>query len=113
MSRRLLYSLYLVAYGLPAILLGWQLYSKRLGFDRHAASSWCSSVVTEDMGKGDIRMLPFNAIFINDIWIYTTIFLVTILLVSLHFHFKREVRGRISSYPPILPLSSIPHLPSI
>ena len=90
LSRKILCSLYFVAYGLPVILVVWQVCSKRFGFDRHAASSWCSSVVTKDGQR-----LPFNAVFVNDIWFYLTIFLVTILLVALHFHFKLEVGGRV------------------
>ena len=86
-SRVVLYSLYVVAYGLPAILVAWQLAADRFGFDRHAGSSWCSSVVSKH-GK----MLPFNVVFVNDIWMYLTVFLVIIILISLHFHFKREVR---------------------
>ena len=94
-AQRLAYSFYVIAYGLPAAVILWQALTNKLGFDHHAASSWCSTVVTHNGLKQ-----PINAIFANDIWIYMTMFLVITILISLHFHFKYEVSNNPPPPPP-------------
>ena len=77
---------YIIAYGLPLIMTVWFLKTGKLGSDPYGGSGWCSLLVDHNGHR-----LPFNAVFGNDIWIYMTIFLVPVILLSLHFYFKNEV----------------------
>lgn len=85
-ARKSVFSFYVIAYGLPTVVILWQAMTHKFGFDHHAASSWCSTVV---FSNGHRK--PLNAVFASDIWTYMTIFLVSIIMISLHFHFKYEV----------------------
>lgn len=78
---------YVLCYGLPLVYTGWYAGTNKLGFDRFAGSGWCTIVTSKDHGG------RFSVVFGNDIWIYLTIFLVTVIFVSLHYHLKSEVRG--------------------
>ena len=93
-ARRLFWSFYVIAYGLPAMVMIWQVTTHKLGYDHHSASSWCSTVASSNGSKK-----PINVVFASDIWVYMAIFLITIILVSLHFHFKYEV-SQIAFFPP-------------
>lgn len=81
--------LYAICYGIPVLLTLWFSLTHKLGYDRLGGSGWCSLMVQDTDG----RVLPFNVVFGNDIWIYLTIVLVPMILVGLHFQLRRQLRS--------------------
>ncbi|KAL5499672.1 hypothetical protein EMCRGX_G011128 [Ephydatia muelleri] len=82
-------ALYVLCYGIPAVLTLWFSLTHKLGYDPLGGSGWCSLVVQDKDG----RFLPFNVVFGNDIWIYLTIILVPVVLLGLHFQLRRQLRS--------------------
>ena len=74
---------YVLCYGIPLIYTAWYTATDKLGFDRVGGSGWCSVRTSKDGA--------FNVVFGNDIWIYLTMFLVTVIFFSLRYHLKSEV----------------------
>ena len=93
---------YVVCYSLPTIITAWYASTGKLGFDHYGGAGWCSIVLHKNN-----TWLPFNAVFGNDIWVYLTMFLVPVILFSLHFYIKYEV----STVFPTSPFSSPFSLP--
>lgn len=78
--------LYLLSYGLPAIVSSWYVATGKLGYDLRSGSDWCSIILSY---HGERQL--FSLVFGNDIWIYLTIILVPIIFVALHYHLRSEV----------------------
>lgn len=85
-AQRLMYAFYIICYGLPLLMTAWFAGTSKLGFNHYGGSGWCSLKLYDINGA-----LPFNPIFGNDIWIYLTMVLVPLMLVTLHFHIRYNV----------------------
>ena len=61
----------------------------RLGYSPHGGSDWCSLKI-EDKQHSTYNM--FVVIFGNDLWIYSTFFMVTVLYFTTHCYIKFHLR---------------------
>ena len=77
---------YVVSYGLPLLCTAWFIATKKLGYDRLSGSGWCSVILYQ---HGQYK--PLTAVFANDLWIYLTVLLVSVIFFSLHCYLKHEV----------------------
>lgn len=75
-----MYVFYIISYGLPLIVTLWYILTGKLGYSPYGGSGWCA-VILSDNETGVI--LPFNAVFANDLWIYLTIIVVPLTFISL------------------------------
>lgn len=89
-AKRVAYTFYLIAYGIPLIVTLWFSLTGKLGYARFGGSGWCSVILYNSTTK---ETIPFNAIFANDLWIYLTIIIVPVLFLSLHFYLRNEMRA--------------------
>ena len=85
-ARRAVYVFYVICYGLPLIMTLWYSIDKKLSYSRFGGSGWCSLVL-----KHSKYVYSFDALLGNDMWLYLTIFLVSVIFVSLHFYLRFEV----------------------
>ena len=87
-AQKAVYCCYAVSYGVPFILSLWFVLTGKLGYAPYGGSGWCSVIVYNSITK---ERLTLNAIFANDIWIYLTIVLVPLIIISLKFYLRYEV----------------------
>ncbi len=86
MVQRTVYGFYVICYGIPLIMTLWFSLTGKLGTDELGGSGWCTLIVHDSNGP-----IPFNEVFGNDIWIYLTMILVPLILISLHFYIRHQV----------------------
>lgn len=75
-------------YGMPAIVVGWLVYTKRVGYSPYNSSGWCALKVY-DPASGDTN--NFVAIVGYDLWIYTAMIVVTVCFLGLRGFLATEV----------------------
>ena len=67
------------------------LYADRLGHSPHGGSGWCSLKLEQEKRSTGI----FITILGNDLWVYLTVIMVTLLYLTTHYHIRRKVSGRV------------------
>lgn len=63
----------------------------RLGHTAHGGSGWCSLKVEQEKRSTAILITILG----NDLWIYLTVVVVTLLYLTTHCHIKRNVCGNV------------------
>ena len=76
-------------YGMPAFVVGWLVYTKRVGFSPYNSSGWCSLKIY-DSASGETS--NFIAVVGYDLWIYTAMITVTVCFLGLRGFLATEVR---------------------
>ena len=92
---------YVLSYGIPVIVTVWYVATKKLGYDLVSGSGWCSILVYKHYGERS-EFLPLNTLFASDLWVYLTMFIVPVILVSLYCHLRNEV-GLSALAPRVVP----------
>lgn len=72
-----------------ATLLLLLLILDRLGYSPHGGSGWCTLKIADSFGKQD----TFAVVFGNDLWIYLTFVMVTLLYFTTHCYIKFQVHN--------------------
>jgi len=78
----------LFCWGMPLLVAVWLVASDRLGYAPVSGSGWCSLKLSNSSVNDDI----FLVIFANDLWIYLTFFMVTLLYLTTHCHIKFRLK---------------------
>ena len=83
--------------------------SDRLGHSTHGGSGWCSLKIDLQ----DHSTAVYITVFGNDLWVYLTVVMVTLLYFTTHYHIKRKVCALLYSVEQSTPVSvtSVPGLP--
>ena len=75
-------------YGMPAFVVGWLVFTRRVGFSPYNSSGWCSLKIF-DLATGETS--NFVAIVGYDLWIYTAMITVTVCFLGLRGFLATEV----------------------
>ena len=76
----MMYFFYALCYGLSLIASVWYLSTGKLGYSPYDGSGWCAVIVYDPATN---QRFPLNDNFANDIWIYLTIIIVPVIIISL------------------------------
>ena len=79
--------LFIFCWGMPLLIAVWLLQTDRLGYSPNGGAGWCSLKLASERQEEQI----FVVVFGNDLWIYTSFFMITILYLSSHYHILRTV----------------------
>lgn len=106
--HKVLYLAYVLCWGIPLFISLWLIgtskndyiiigmtlcvillcyHIDRLGYSPHGGSGWCTLKVDDASGRQD----TFAVVFGNDLWIYLTFIMVTLLYFTTHCYIKFQV----------------------
>lgn len=85
---KVFYSSYLLCWGIPLIVAVWLIATDRLGYSPEFGAGWCTLKI-DTTGPG--RSI-FVVIFANDLWIYLTFVMVSVLYLTTHCYIKSQMK---------------------
>ncbi len=91
LSQYVFYASFVICYGLVTVFSLWSVLTGKLGFAPYDAPGWCSLITIDPLNVH--KRYFFNAIFIYDMWIYVSAFLIVTIYVALKCFVSVEVSG--------------------
>lgn len=90
------YFFYVFCWGIPLFISLWLVITDRLGHSDRGGSGWCSLKIDEK--RSTAILVTFLG---NDLWIYLTVVVVTVLYFTTHCHIKHHayLQGTLQSRP--------------
>lgn len=79
---------YFFCWGMPLLITLWLVCTDRLGYSPYGGSGWCS-LKLQDTPQNEII---FIVIFANDLWIYLTFIMVTVLYLTTHCYLRFQLQ---------------------
>lgn len=89
LHSKVVYFCYVFCWGMPLLISLWLVLTGRLGHTAHGGSGWCSLKVEQEKRSTAILITILG----NDLWIYLTVVVVTLLYLTTHCHIKRNLQA--------------------
>jgi G protein-coupled receptor 157 len=92
LHSKAVYFCYVLCWGLPLLISLWLVLTGRLGHSLHGGSGWCSLKLEQEKRSTGIYITVFG----NDLWVYLTVVVVTLLYLTTHCHIKRKLQSSVT-----------------
>ena len=95
MSHYSLWLSYVLCYGFPLLITAWAWTTNRIGFSPFNTSGWCGPIF-RDPNTGTVDKL--FAVMSYDLWIYLTMFSVTLLFIGIRLYLADQVGNQMCQF---------------
>ena len=94
-AKYILWASCVICYGLSMMASLWSVLTDKLGYAPYDAAGWCSLITIDPLNIHKRYVL--RAVFIYDLWIYATAFLIIVIYIALKCFVSEEVSKSLSS----------------